>query len=117
MAVAAPLLGFVAIGVAYSIWKALHDDERQKTLGFLHEGERQKPPGFLHEGERQKPPGFLREGERQKPPGFLRDVVSSVVPLLALLGAALVFQGFGELVDWDAVGVFGRTIVDLFGGS
>ncbi|MXY35965.1 MAG: hypothetical protein F4Y54_04190 [Dehalococcoidia bacterium] len=81
VAVVALLLGFVAIGVAYSIWKALHD------------------------------------GERQKPSGFLRDVVSSVVPLLALLGAALVFQGFGELVDWDAAGAFGRTVAELFGGS
>lgn len=75
------LLGLVSIGVAYSIWSALHQDEQQRLLGFV------------------------------------RDVVSPVVPLLALLGVALAFQGFGELVGWDAAGALGRTIAELFGGS
>ena len=90
-AVAVLLLGLVAIGVSYSIWKALH----------------WKAPHWK----------VLQEEEREKPFGFLRDVVNSVVPLLALLGVALVFQGFGELVNWDAAGAVGRTVVELFGGS
>ena len=36
-AVAVLILGLVAIGVAYSIWKALHQDEQQKPFGFLRD--------------------------------------------------------------------------------
>ena len=48
---------------------------------------------------------------------FVREVINPVVPLLALLGVALVFQGIGELVGWDGLGALGRTVVELFGGS
>lgn len=75
------LLGLVAIGMAYSIWSALH-------------------------------PKHWRDSFR-----FVRLVIKPVVPLLALLGVALVFQGSGELLDLDGLGTIGKTLTELFGRS
>ncbi len=80
-AAVAMLLGLAAIGMAYSIWSALH-------------------------------PWHWRDPLR-----FLRDVVNPVVPLLALLGVALVFQGLGELAGWAGLRALGRAVAELFGGS
>lgn len=80
-AAVAILLGLAAIGVAYSIWSALHPKHWRGPLRFL------------------------------------RDIVKPVVPLLALLGLALVFQGFGDIMGWGGLHVLGRTVAELFGGS